>query len=111
MEIITTTESLESLCVDLAKDSYVTVDTEFMREQTFWPELCLIQLAGERREAIVDPLAENLNLKPFFKLLAKVNALLCKHAKRACCIQQRQIPVGRESEGGCDPVYVLDSHL
>src|SRR5688500_1398207 len=82
MEIITTTESLEGLCVDLAKDSYVTVDTEFMREQTFWPELCLIQLAGERREDIIDPLAEHLTLKPFFKLLANKKVTKVFHAAR-----------------------------
>jgi len=82
MEIITTTESLESLCADLAKDSYVTVDTEFMREQTFWPELCLIQMAGEGREAIIDPLAENLDLKPFFGLLANKRVMKVFHAAR-----------------------------
>jgi ribonuclease D len=82
MEIITTTESLAALCADLAKDSYVTVDTEFMREQTFWPELCLIQMAGERHEAIVDPLAENLDLKPFFGLLANKKVMKVFHAAR-----------------------------
>ncbi len=48
----------------------MTVDTEFMREQTFWPDLCLIQLAGPGDEVIVDPLAEGLDLKPFFDLMA-----------------------------------------
>jgi ribonuclease D len=82
MEIITTTESLASLCQGLARDTYVTVDTEFMREQTFWPELCLIQIAGEQREAIIDPLAEGLNLAPFFGLMANRKVLKVFHAAR-----------------------------
>ena len=47
MDLITTTESLSRLCRDLADDSFIAVDTEFMRETTYWPILCLIQLAGE----------------------------------------------------------------
>jgi ribonuclease D len=82
MEIITATESLKSLCEELSRDSYVTVDTEFMREQTFWPELCLIQIAGQRREAIIDPLAEGLSLEPFFKLMANRKVVKVFHAAR-----------------------------
>jgi ribonuclease D len=82
MEIITATESLKSLCEEISRDSYVTVDTEFMREQTFWPELCLIQIAGQGREAIIDPLAEGLNLEPFFKLMANRKVVKVFHAAR-----------------------------
>jgi ribonuclease D len=82
MEIVTTTESLRSLCHELVRDSYVTVDTEFMREQTFWPELCLIQIAGEQREAIIDPLAEGLSLKAFFDLMANKKVVKVFHAAR-----------------------------
>ncbi len=46
MKLIADTESLARLCSDLGRDEFVTVDTEFMRESTYWPDLCLIQLAG-----------------------------------------------------------------
>jgi ribonuclease D len=82
MEITTTTEGLKRLCQELARDSFVTVDTEFMREQTFWPELCLIQIAGAEREAIIDPLAEGLSLKPFFDLMANKKVVKVFHAAR-----------------------------
>ena len=51
MDIITATSDLATLCGDLSTDKFVAVDTEFMRESTFWPELCLIQIAGTKREA------------------------------------------------------------
>jgi len=82
MEIVTTTEGLKRLCLELSRDSFVTVDTEFMREQTFWPELCLIQIAGAEREAIIDPLAEGLSLKPFFDLMANKKMVKVFHAAR-----------------------------
>jgi ribonuclease D len=82
MDIITTTEGLKALCHDFARESFVTVDTEFMREQTFWPVLCLIQIAGEERQAIIDPLAENINLKAFFDLMANRKVVKVFHAAR-----------------------------
>jgi ribonuclease D len=82
MDIITTTPALRELCTELAKDSFVAVDTEFMREQTYWPELCLIQLAGSKHEAIVDPLATDIDLEPFFTLMAKPSVLKVFHAAR-----------------------------
>ena len=54
MDMITTTEALAAFCARLAKHDYVTVDTEFLRETTYWPELCLIQMAGPEDEGIVD---------------------------------------------------------
>ena len=56
MRLITTTDDLAQLCKRLAQHDFVAVDTEFIREQTFWPQLCLIQLAGPEDEALVDPL-------------------------------------------------------
>ena len=56
MHLITTTQELSDFCQRLSRNDFVTVDTEFIREQTFWPKLCLIQLAGPGEEAIVDPL-------------------------------------------------------
>ena len=58
MNIITKTDALEAVCERLAKAGFITVDTEFMRDATFWPKLCLIQVAGPEDEAIIDPLAD-----------------------------------------------------
>lgn len=82
MEIITTTKDLESACLDLATADFVTIDTEFLREKTFWPVLCLIQLASPDRALIVDPLAKGIDLAPFFKLMADQSVLKVFHAAR-----------------------------
>lgn len=82
MRLITTTGDLEVFCNELAADPFVCVDTEFMREQTYWPQLCLIQLAGPSAEGIVDPQAEGLNLAPFFALMADRNVTKVFHAAR-----------------------------
>lgn len=82
MEIITTTNDLEAACLDLAKADFITIDTEFLREKTFWPKLCLIQLASPDRALIVDPLANGIDLAPFFKLMADQSVLKVFHAAR-----------------------------
>ena len=82
MRIITTTPDLAQLCAELSQNSFVTVDTEFMREHTFWPELCLIQLAGNGVEAIVDPMSEKLDLGPFFELMSDESTIKVFHAAR-----------------------------
>ncbi len=82
MRFITTTGELEILCNELARHPFATVDTEFMREQTYWPQLCLIQLAGPNSEAVIDPLAEGINLAPFFALMANRDVVKVFHAAR-----------------------------
>ena len=82
MQKITTTSALENLCSRLAGDSYVTVDTEFMREHTFWPILCLIQIAGADEEAIIDPMADGIDLAAFYSLMANESVLKVFHAAR-----------------------------
>ncbi|WP_235037877.1 MULTISPECIES: ribonuclease D [unclassified Novosphingobium] len=67
--LITKTEELADLCARLAKSDFVAVDTEFMRENTYWPELCLVQIANTEEAAAVDPLAPDLDLKPLWDLL------------------------------------------
>jgi len=67
--LITTTAALADLCERLAKSDFVTVDTEFMRENTFWPELCLVQIANEEEAAAIDPLAKDIDLSPLLDLL------------------------------------------
>ncbi|VVT17635.1 Ribonuclease D [Hoeflea sp. EC-HK425] len=82
MDMITTTEALAAFCARLAKHDFVTVDTEFLRETTYWPELCLIQMAGPEDEGIVDPLAKGIDLKPFFELMADASVIKVFHAAR-----------------------------
>ena len=82
MDLITTTESLARLCTALAGEAFITVDTEFMRESTYWPDLCLIQVAGEEVNGLIDPLAPGIDLKPFFALMNDARVLKVFHAAR-----------------------------
>jgi ribonuclease D len=67
--LITTSDALAALCERLAKADFVCVDTEFMRENTFWPELCLIQIADSDEAAAIDPMAKGLDMTPLMDLL------------------------------------------
>lgn len=82
MRVITKTSELENLCHHLATADFVTVDTEFLREQTFWPQLCLIQLAGPDVEAIIDPMQGDLDLASFYVLMANPKVVKVFHAAR-----------------------------
>jgi ribonuclease D len=82
MTLITTTRELAELCQELAREPFVALDTEFMRDRTYYPKLCLIQIAGERRHAAIDPLAKDLDLAPLFALLADPAAVKVFHAAR-----------------------------
>ena len=82
MNIITTTDALKDYCDHAATQDFVCVDTEFMRETTFYSELCLIQLATPEREAVVDPLAEGIDLAPFCTLLCNNAVTKVLHAAR-----------------------------
>ncbi len=82
MKVITTTSELEALCQNLSQDPYITVDTEFMRERTYWAKLCLIQIAGAEHEAIVDPQADAIDLSVFFDLMANEKIIKVFHAAR-----------------------------
>ncbi|XYK81304.1 MAG: ribonuclease D [Labrenzia sp.] len=82
MEVITKTEDLAAACQRLATNDYVTVDTEFLRETTFWPKLCVIQMAGTDMAFIVDALAEGLDLDPFFDLMRDDSVTKVFHAAR-----------------------------
>ncbi|MFZ2031513.1 MAG: ribonuclease D [Vitreimonas sp.] len=79
---MTRTAELEELSRELAAQPFVAVDTEFMRETTYWPKLCLVQAAAEGVEAAIDPLAEGLDLKPFLQLMANKKILKVFHAAR-----------------------------
>jgi ribonuclease D len=80
--LVTHTAALTALCDRLAAEPYVTVDTEFMRERTYWPELCVVQLGGVRDVAVVDALAPGLDLAPLGALLADTSVVKVFHAAR-----------------------------
>jgi ribonuclease D len=80
--LITTTEALAAFCSAHADTEFVTVDTEFMRERTYWPKLCLIQLGGPEQVVAVDPLAKGIDLAPLFELLANPKVMKVFHAAR-----------------------------
>ena len=82
MRVITSTADLQNACDELAKASFVAVDTEFMRETTFWPILCLIQMASPDLEVIVDPLAAGIDLAPFHALMMDQGVVKVFHAAR-----------------------------
>ncbi|MDR3515004.1 MAG: ribonuclease D [Azospirillaceae bacterium] len=82
MTLITDTATLDAACAQLATADFITVDTEFMREKTFWPKLCLVQIAGPQAAFSVDPLAEGIDLAPLFRLLDDTNVLKVFHAAR-----------------------------
>ena len=82
MQIITTTTALQELAARFAKYPYMTIDTEFLRESTFWPILCLVQVATDDESAIIDPMAEGIDLQPLFDLLQDENVLKVFHAGR-----------------------------
>jgi ribonuclease D len=67
--LITSSDELAALCARLSRAQFVAVDTEFMRENTYWPELCLVQIADENEAAAIDPLAEGIDLTPLLDLL------------------------------------------
>ncbi|TPP10632.1 ribonuclease D [Rhizobium glycinendophyticum] len=80
--MIDTTAALEEACRLLAQSDFITIDTEFLRETTFWPELCLIQMASPDHEYIIDPMAKGLDLAPFFELMANSAVVKVFHAAR-----------------------------
>ena len=102
--MIETTADLAAACKELAKSDFITIDTEFLRETTFWPELCLIQMASPTTEVIVDPLAKGIDLAPFFELMANAAVLKVFHAAR----QDIEIIFNR---GGLIPHPIFDTQV
>jgi ribonuclease D len=82
MNLITTTADLADACARLGSHPFVTVDTEFLRETTYYPKLCLIQLASPDEAVLVDPLAPELDLAPFFGLMTNEASVKVFHAAR-----------------------------
>ncbi|HTR12801.1 MAG TPA: ribonuclease D [Roseiarcus sp.] len=82
MSLITTTGELEAACTRLAQHPFVTVDTEFLRETTFWPVLCVVQLASDEEALAIDALADGLDLQPLLRLMADEGVVKVFHAAR-----------------------------
>src|SRR5271165_5715801 len=82
MSLISTTHSLSEVCSRLATHAFVTVDTEFLRETTFWPRLCVVQLASPEEAVAIDAMAEGLDLSPLFELMANPKVTKVFHAAR-----------------------------
>lgn len=82
MKLITTTQELKAFCTALSGADFVTIDTEFMRERTYYAKLCLVQLGGPTDAAAIDPLAEGIDLAPLFALLDDPKILKVFHAAR-----------------------------
>ena len=80
--VVTGTAALAALCQRLAREEFVTIDTEFMRERTYYPELCLVQLAGETEVAVIDTVSDGLDLAPLGVLLADQAVTKVFHAAR-----------------------------
>jgi ribonuclease D len=104
IDTITTTEALADVCARLAAAEFVAVDTEFMRETTFWPKLCLVQLASNDEAVIVDAMAPGLDLAPFLELMRAPSVLKVFHAGR----QDIEIVYHR---GGFVPAPIFDTQI
>jgi ribonuclease D len=82
MSIVSGTDELAAICERFARFPHVTVDTEFMRETTYWPKLCVIQMASPEEAFIIDALAPDIDLAPFFELMRDEKVLKVFHAAR-----------------------------
>ena len=105
MSLIENTKDLKSLCTRLKKSRFITVDTEFIREKTYWPHLCLIQVCGDDEEPYaIDPLAEGIDLSPFWEVMQDKKVLKVFHA----CRQDLEIFL---NETGKLPANIFDTQV
>ncbi|MBS0273083.1 MAG: ribonuclease D [Proteobacteria bacterium] len=104
MRIVTDTAGLKALIGELEGAPYLALDTEFLRDQTYWPKLCLIQVASPTAAAIIDPLAGGIDLKPFYELLKKPNIVKVFHAAR------QDIEIFQQ-QGGVIPNPLFDTQV
>ncbi len=104
MHLITEQRELEAAIANFERCEFVTVDTEFIRETTYWPELCLIQVAAPGSAVLIDPLSPDIDLQPFFRLMANEAVTKVFHAAR----QDIEIVFNR---GGLIPHPVFDTQV
>lgn len=105
MHVITTTAELKAFSQAVATAPYLAVDTEFLRETTFWPKLCLVQAAAPGQEAVIDPLADGLDLAPFLALLGDPGLVKVFHAGR------QDLEIFFKLMGGVMPAPVFDTQI
>src|SRR5262249_42511559 len=82
MTIIAENETLAAFCARQSTADFITLDTEFMRDKTYWPQLCLVQVAGPEEAAAIDALAPGIDLAPLLGLMANERVLKVFHAAR-----------------------------
>ena len=105
MTLITEAAELAAFCERLAGAELIAVDTEFMRERTYWPKLCLVQVAGPEEAAAIDPLADGIDLAPLFALLRAPETLKVFHAAR------QDLEIFHRLMGGELPRPVFDTQV
>ena len=105
MSLITTSKELKSLCTRLKKAEFITVDTEFIRERTYWARLCLIQVAGPDDAFAIDPLAEGMDLSPLYDLFQNKKVLKVFHACR------QDLEIFFKETGGKLPTPLFDTQV
>jgi ribonuclease D len=104
MRIVTNTADLKTLIGELQGAPYLALDTEFLRDQTYWPKLCLIQVASPDTAAIIDPLSDGIDLKPFYELLKNPKIVKVFHAAR------QDIEIFQQ-QGGVIPHPLFDTQV
>jgi len=82
MDVITRTKDLAAFCERLSGEPALTIDTEFLRERTYWPKLCLVQMASRQEARAIDPLADGIDLAPLFSLMRETGVVKVFHAAR-----------------------------
>ena len=82
MQPITSTAELEKACAHMARHAFVTIDTEFLRETTYYPLLCVAQMASADDAVVIDALADGIDLAPFFELMTDEKVVKVFHAAR-----------------------------
>lgn len=105
MTLITEAAELAAFCRRLSGAEMIAIDTEFMRERTYWPKLCLVQVAGPEEAAAIDPLAGDIDLAPLFALLRSPETLKVFHAAR------QDLEIFHRLMGGELPHPVFDTQV
>ncbi|MBI3440735.1 MAG: ribonuclease D [Proteobacteria bacterium] len=105
MSLITTTKDLKTFCNRLKKAEFITVDTEFIREKTYWARLCLIQVGGPDEAFAIDPLAGGIDLQPLYDLFQNKKILKVFHACR------QDLEIFFKETGGKLPTPIFDTQI
>ena len=105
MSLITDSDAVTAFCARQKGAQFVTIDTEFMRERTYWPILCVVQVAGPEEAVAIDALAEGIDLKPLLALMADARTLKVFHAAR------QDLEIFFQLSGGVVPHPIFDTQV